>query len=443
MSRLNPALATMLSKGPPVTSTHPIRAEGKSAPEPITSSTGVDEGIQLTHLTKGRARGPKKRSNSTKPAMQKSESQMTETVAPVELSPKRPIVQDPDSLLSKVSVTWNKPTKLTNATTSEKPIEPMFSSQDAMPQASAPRDRQPPSLSPGSMRQRLVELSPLRRDTKSSTRGLFGSLLRAPPQGSKPRYPTIEVIRSSVSAKIQDKERLFVQAWSILSRVKHVSLPNSEEHILYSGDMHAFLYMYNDAPGSSEPSSLKFLWLGRDCKLSVSEGMEFVRLMGDPNADTQIIQQGQESSLFIRALGGVIVTRKGSRRPLHSVEDELFCIRACLGGISIDQVEFQKGEFCSGFSYVVKKNMDVVVWHGRGSFNEEIAAARRFAGEISSQTKEMMESNPHVSAALWRYFEDEEYASGGFWHRKYDLKEFSPVLYLIEGQKVIFLQSYH
>ena len=221
-----------------------------------------------------------------------------------------------------------------------------------------------------------------------------------------------------------------------MSRVKHVSLPNTEEHVLYSNDMHAFLYMFNDEPGAIEPSAITFLWVGKDCTLPEREGMEFVRLMGDQTADTHVIYQGRETPLFIRALGGVIVTRNGSRRPLDSTEDGLFCVRQCLGGISIDQVEFRKREFCSGFSYVAKRGRDVFVWHGNGSLSEEIAAARRFAAEISSQPKEMMEADPVGCSELWKCFDDHEYASGEFWRRKYDLNGFSPVLYLVEGRKV-------
>jgi hypothetical protein len=281
------------------------------------------------------------------------------------------------------------------------------------------------------MKQRLADLSPLRRDNKS----FFGNLLRSPTQVIKPKFASVEIIPSPTQEKIHDKERLFVQAWSIVSRVKHVSVPNTEEHVLYSKDMHAFLYMFNDEPGAVEPSAIKFLWMGKDCTLGEKDGMEFIRLMGDQNADTHVIHQGHETALFMRALGGVIVTRTGTRRTLDTVEESLFCVREWLGGVSIDQLAFRKSEFCSGFSYVIKKSGNVFVWHGNGSLSEEIAAARRFAGEIGT-VKEMMEADPSGCAELWKCFDDYEYASGEFWRRKYDLSGFSPKLYLLEGQKV-------
>ena len=444
----------------------PLPVKSASAPEPSRPAESSEDAQHLIHLTKGRARGPKKR-NSVKraaviteePGILAPKESSTPVKEPMKVaeSPrpnqtttlmKKPIIkEEPDSPPPPTSSVWNKP-RPQETTISLSPEKLFITTFPSTPEPTATiasntstpaaRSRQKSTTSPaGSMKQRLADLSPLRRDRQSSTtRSLFGNLLRSPSTPSKPKYPAIEVIPTSTTGKIIDKERLFVQAWSIVSRVRHVSLPNSEEHVLYERDMHAFLYMFNDEPGASEPSAIKFLWVGRECKLEEKEGMEFVRLMGDQNADTQVIRQGQETPLFIRALGGVIVTRSGTRRKLDCVEDGLFCVRGWLGGISIDQVDFRSEEFCSGFSYVVKKDGDAFVWHGNGSLSEEIAAARRFAGEISPQAKEMMESDPAGCAELWKHFDGNVYASEGFWRRKYDLNGFNPNLYVVEGLKV-------
>ena len=462
VNRFNPALVNILSKGMPMSS-RPVPIKSKSAPEPRSIVEDIDGGKQLTHLTKGRARGPKKR-NSIKSEKEKSEMSTpapalpikgarVQSVTPTPLQPvpmKRPIIKDePDSPPPIQSSIWNKPPVKERpiVTSREKLFDVTFpSTPEILPRpattATLSREHQTAVSTSGSMKQRFADLSPLRRDSKSSTLSLLGSLLRSPSQPTyKPKYPAIEIIPSPTTTKIHDKERLFVQAWSIVSRVTHISLPNTEEHVLYSKDMHAFLYMYNDEPGASEPSAIKFLWVGRDCTLDVKEGMEFVRLMGDQNADTQVIHQGHETPFFVRALGGVIVTRNGSRRSLDSIEDAIFCVRQCLGGISIDQVPFRKGEFCSGFSFVVKTDGNVFVWHGNGSLSEEIAAARRFAGESGEHVKEMVEADPSGCSELWKCFDDFEYASGEFWRGKCHANGFIPILYLIEGQKVDLLES--
>lgn len=501
----------------------PMPVKSKSMPNPIETVETQEnqEGKELTHLTKGRARGPKKRSpgksapkkeiaskyvaaavptvQQNTPIKQKSPSfrpvvppkstpekpRLTEkplgperpqkpqkpavitvrptssgsvkslesvkqqdksTPSPSDTKPKVIVKREPDSPPPPQSKVWNKPPLKDRPPPSMAPEKFFNASLPSTPEFQPPKPRERERTVSGSMKARLAELSPLRRDSASGALSLFGSLLRSPQAPTptstmkKPKYPQLEIIPAPAPSKILDKERLFVQAWSIVSRVKHVSLPNTEEHVLYSGDMHAFLYMFNDEPGASEPSTMKFLWMGRECSLGEREGMEFVRLMGDQNADTYVIRQGNETPLFMRALGGVIVTRNGTRRPLPEEENALFCVRQCLGGVSIDQVPFRRAEFCSGFSFVAKTgNGEVFAWHGNGSLSEEIAAARRFAGQLiqdGAEVRETMEADPSGCAALWKCFEEEQYASGEFWRRKYDLNGFKPVVYVVEDQKV-------
>src|SRR5947207_4871522 len=88
VNRFNPGLATILSKGPPGSS-RPVPLKSKSAPEPRTTTEDIEEGKQLTHLTKGRARGPKKR-NSGKRAEEKPEGSTSVQRAPTQ----RPTIQE-------------------------------------------------------------------------------------------------------------------------------------------------------------------------------------------------------------------------------------------------------------------------------------------------------------------------------------------------------------
>ena len=193
VNRFNPALATMLSKGPLMMApaARPVPVKSASAPEPMRTKD-IDDGKQLTHLTKGRARGPKKR-NSEKRTIIKEEPE----------PPPQPIT----------SSVWNKPDKpakpaapLTRSP--EEIAEPVFpSTPEILPRLTATitpaREREKSISSPSSMKQRLAELSPLRR--KTSSRGLFGSLLRSPSQPPKTKYPPIEIIPASINNKIMDK----------------------------------------------------------------------------------------------------------------------------------------------------------------------------------------------------------------------------------------------
>jgi hypothetical protein len=58
--RFNPALAGLLARGPPSAS-GPLKSSGVSSPTPSTTEEPSGPGPQLTHMTKGRARGPRRK----------------------------------------------------------------------------------------------------------------------------------------------------------------------------------------------------------------------------------------------------------------------------------------------------------------------------------------------------------------------------------------------
>jgi hypothetical protein len=73
--RLNPALAGLLARGPPSMASDASRSSSPSSQRTISMSTSTsnteapDSGPQLTHMTKGRARGPRRKAPSTAPTV--------------------------------------------------------------------------------------------------------------------------------------------------------------------------------------------------------------------------------------------------------------------------------------------------------------------------------------------------------------------------------------
>src|SRR5277367_5883664 len=212
----------MLSKGPPggmaTMAARPVPVKSKSAPEPSTTvEQDIDEGKQLTHLTKGRARGPKKR-NSVKrtteqtkpPTPEKFEKPLPAKPTIIESPTQKPalppkpiptkrgpiIKSEPDSPPPIQSSVWNKPLRV--HTSPELLFDPAFhpSAPDLTTRplsvSTTSRERQKSTSSPsGSMKQRLADLSPLRHAPN-----IFGNLLRSPsfPKPPKPKYPALEIV---------------------------------------------------------------------------------------------------------------------------------------------------------------------------------------------------------------------------------------------------------
>ncbi|CAG8971585.1 hypothetical protein HYALB_00009234 [Hymenoscyphus albidus] len=145
--RLNPALAGLLARGPPSAgsdrSSSPAMSTSSQRTVSMSTSTTVgepDAGPQLTHMTKGRARGPKRRNPTTAPAAPVSVDNITSTSAAEPTKSPTPPSEKTSSPAKPLS-----PTKITSplfekAASSSKPSSPTkFEGESSASQPPSPR----------------------------------------------------------------------------------------------------------------------------------------------------------------------------------------------------------------------------------------------------------------------------------------------------------------
>jgi hypothetical protein len=95
-----------------------------------------------------------------------------------------------------------------------------------------------------------------------------------------------------------------------------------------------------------------------------------------------VIRQGHETPNFFEALGGIVITRRGTR---PAAKEYMLCGRRHLGHLAFDEVDFTLKSLCSGFPYIAcAENGRVFVWKGRGSTAEEVSGARLMAMDLST-----------------------------------------------------------
>jgi len=98
------------------------------------------------------------------------------------------------------------------------------------------------------------------------------------------------------------------------------------------------------------------------------------------------IKQGKEPPAFFQALGGIVITFRGSRiKKRESTglpERFVLCGRKHLGHIAFDEVDFARTSFCSGFPFLVSENRKLYLWRGAGSSADELGCARLIAMDI-------------------------------------------------------------
>jgi hypothetical protein len=161
-----------------------------------------------------------------------------------------------------------------------------------------------------------------------------------------------------------------------------------EEHVLYQDSMYVCTHVFGDSKGARHTEV--YLWSGNGVADATLEDVQlFSRNMAKQSQGKLItIRQGKETPNFFEALGGIVITRRGSR---PAANEYMLCGRRHLGHIAFDEVDFSPKSFCSGFAYLIATSSGkVFLWKGRGCSAEELSAARLMGMDINA-TGELIE----------------------------------------------------
>ncbi|THC89734.1 hypothetical protein EYZ11_010824 [Aspergillus tanneri] len=541
--RINPALAGLLSRGPPVA----VNGSGKTLPTNASKENGTDlskHTAPLTHATKNRARGPKRRlpkATTTKAP----ESNPEDNIKPQEESPQPSISsKGPEASSSSYSSGWplpdgdiatpissekgltqlspstmNKPTefKRTIPSTCERDIKTKSEGHDSdtSPRLNkcipylqktpvenldslegSPSSRPTPpskstapstpivgqargsqiqysSPSPSPLRTSFKENqiypppSPYRKTTSgigfpwSKDSSPRDKALPSPPVPPKNNQPADQLSspRSSASLVPQAGESLEAisaffktfpsssnrvdidpqlmleskpdnqkirtlkkQMWEITGDGKRQDLPVHQEYILYEGSMYLCVHLF-EADGSIRSET--YLWCGDDVSDSaIDDAQAFSRKVARENGcKLEIIKQGKETSRFIQALGGILITRRGSSSRSSSSAIFMLCGRKHLGQMVFDEVDFSRRNLCTGYPFVISAMFGkLYLWKGKGSTAEEIGAARLIGMDLglTGEFEEVGEGEEPESffEVFPPYAETGDYMDAHYWRLK-------------------------
>ncbi|CAG8188431.1 unnamed protein product [Penicillium olsonii] len=185
--------------------------------------------------------------------------------------------------------------------------------------------------------------------------------------------PQVPLMKSPDDTKIRTIKR---HIWELTGDGRRQELPSHQEYILYQGSMYICVHVFEI--GRSTTSEV-YLWRGDDVPdTAVDSEQAFARKVARENSSKlQVIRQGKEPTRFIQALGGIMITRRGSSSRHNSSALYMLCGRKHLGQMTFDEVDYSLRNLCSGFPYVVSAPFGkLYLWKGKGSGPEETGAAR-------------------------------------------------------------------
>ncbi|KAI9850823.1 MAG: hypothetical protein M1838_004976 [Thelocarpon superellum] len=167
------------------------------------------------------------------------------------------------------------------------------------------------------------------------------------------------------------------QIWQISGDGKMQTLPSHQQHILFEDHMYLCTHVFDGAAESG--GTEVYLWVGDNVAPSDVEDVQlFSRKMArEHDARLLTCRQGKEPSNLFQALGGILITRRGSSARADGSSAYMLCGRRHLGHIAFDEVDMTVGRLCPGFPYIISSATGkAYLWRGRGSSVDELSSAR-------------------------------------------------------------------
>lgn len=205
---------------------------------------------------------------------------------------------------------------------------------------------------------------------------------------------TQAVLASSSSNDGSNKiKTLRKQIWEITGHGKSIPVPSHQEHILFENSLYLCTHVFGTLAGTR--TTEVYLWCGSGVAESAADDAQiFARKVAkEHNGKLLILQQGKETSNFFQALGGIVITRRGSssrgESPSKSAATYMLCGRRHVGQIAFDEVDYSTRSLCKAFPFLISARFGkFYLWKGVGSGVDELGCARLIgmdlglAGEI-------------------------------------------------------------
>ena len=158
---------------------------------------------------------------------------------------------------------------------------------------------------------------------------------------------------------------------------KKQQVPNHQERILFENNMYICPHTFDNLAGKKVVEV--YFWAGDGvAESSIEDAVLFAQREAKAAGGKLIkLRQGQETSAFIEALGGIMITRRGSSNKYDSLAPHILCGRRYAGQIVFDEVDFSPSSLCSGFPYLIStQSGKCYLWKGKGSGVDELSCAR-------------------------------------------------------------------
>ena len=283
--------------------------------------------------------------------------------------------------------------------------------------------------------------SPIRGAPLSDTETLFADIFDESPSAKhKITVDTHSIIENRTSNDSSSKiKTLRKQIYEITGNGKTVPVPSHQEHILFEESLYLCTHIFGNHAG--QRITEVYLWCGDAVPSSVAEDAHLFakKFAKDNNGRLVVLKQGKETPNFFLALGGIVITRRGSSNRAESSPSRsanyMLCGRQHVGQIAFDEVDYSPRSLCKGFPFIVSAPQGkLYLWKGSGSGVDELGCARLIGMDLGATGEIEEVDEGQEPPAFWAAFPVSQRAVTGqeeYWHRKPSCEKYTNRLFSV------------
>jgi hypothetical protein len=313
------------------------------------------------------------------------------------------------------------------------PREPLNTPVRSLPKEP---ERDPRPLPSPGFKSPAATVSPLRSPTKQSLdisvvlQDFFGS--ERPRRNYRVDAAEVLIQRSSLApSKIQT---LSEQLFQLSMDGKKQPAPAHHERTLFEREMYLCSHTFKSEAGRNMAEV--YFWAGDEVPESSIEDAAIVAAREARSFGGTLVRlrQGRETAEFIQALGGIVITQRGSGNKYDSLAPHMLCGRRYHGHVVFDEVDFTPAALCSGFPYLITQRGRCYLWKGKGSSVDELSCARLIGMDyaLSGEMEEIEEGRE--PATFWDLFDGaNRFGSADHWRLKPNYDKYCSRLFLSDA----------
>ncbi|KAI3337259.1 hypothetical protein HD806DRAFT_518164 [Xylariaceae sp. AK1471] len=330
----------------------------------------------------------------------------------------------------------------TNAPLGARPLPkpPGFAGRETLNSSARPLpkelERDPRPLPSPGLKSPAATVSPIRSPTKQSLdvsvvlQDFFG-----PDRPRRDyRVDAAELLMQRPNLAPPKIQTLNAQLFQFSVDGKKQPVPAHHERTLFEREMYLCSHSFRDLAGRKTVEV--YFWAGDEVSEStIEDAATFVTREARFFGGTLVkLRQGKETPEFLQALGGIVITQRGSGNKYDSLAPHMLCGRRYHGHVVFDEADFTPSALCSGFPYLITQRGRCYLWKGKGSSVDELSCARLIGMDyaLSGEMEEIEEGRE--PATFWDLFDGaNRFGSADHWRLKPNYDKYCSRLFLSDA----------